>query len=77
MVDYEELILARQDARDIAEDNGEVWYDDDEVEVMYNPILIRAEYEAKDRLMKENPVFWGKAFSDFEKWHKEHPEFIY
>ena len=77
MVDYEELILARQDARDIAEDNGEIWYDDDEVTVMYNPILIRAEYEAKDRLMKENPVFWSKAFSDFEKWHKEHPEFIY
>lgn len=46
MIDYEGLILARQDAIEIAEDN-EGWYYDGEIEEHYNPILLRMIEEAK------------------------------
>ena len=50
MIDYEGLILARQEAIEIAEDNYG-WEYDGEIEEHYNPILLRAwtEYEEKKR----------------------------
>lgn len=50
MIDYEGLILARQEAIEIAEDNYG-WEYDGEIEEHYNPILLRAwaEYEEKKK----------------------------
>ena len=46
MIDYEDLIMARQEAIEIAEDNY-AWEPEEGIEYHYNPILLRAwaEYE--------------------------------
>jgi len=50
-MDYEALILARQEAIETAEFNGECDDDDGEIIVTYNPILMRmiADYERRKR----------------------------
>lgn len=40
MIDYEDLILARQEQIEIMEDNGTL-PDDDEITEIYNPIILR------------------------------------
>lgn len=40
MIDYEDLILARQEQIEIMEDNG-IFPDDEEVTEIYNPIILR------------------------------------
>lgn len=54
MIDYEDLILQRQEDVEIAEDNYG-WEYDGEIEEHYNPILLRgwAEYEERRRNANE------------------------
>lgn len=40
MIDYEDLILAKQEQIEIMEDNG-IFPDDEEVTEIYNPIILR------------------------------------
>lgn len=40
MIDYEALILARQEQIEIMEDNG-IFPDDEEITEIYNPIIMR------------------------------------
>ena len=58
MIDYEDLILQRQEDVEIAEDNYG-WEYDGEIEEHYNPILMRelAKYEEKSKKRD----YWGKA----------------
>ena len=41
MIDYEDLILARQEQIEIMEDNGILPNDEEEVTEIYNPIILR------------------------------------
>ena len=48
MIDYEDLILARQEQNEIMEDNGYI-PDDEEVTEIYNPIIQRMLEESRQK----------------------------
>lgn len=41
MIDYEAMILERQEKLEIAEDNDHYYNDNEEIELHYNPMLMR------------------------------------
>ena len=47
MIDYEDLILARQERNEILEDNGYDFDDNEEVVEIYNPIILKMLKESK------------------------------
>lgn len=55
MIDYEDLILARQESIEIAEDNYG-WEDDSEIEEHYNPIVLRMIENAKRKGVFVNEI---------------------
>ena len=75
-IDYEGLILARQERIEIEDFNCEDVPEYEE-EVICTPIIIREMYKEKDRLMRENPEHWGRRFDEFEAWYKKHPDFVF
>ena len=75
-IDYEDLILARQERIEMEDFNCED-IPEEKIEVICNPILIREMYKEKDRLMREDPEHWERSFEAFEAWHKDHPEFVF
>ena len=51
MIDYEDLILARQERLEIMEDNGTLPDDEEEITEIYNPIILRMlEEESHDNI---------------------------
>ena len=58
MIDYEDLILARQESIEIAEDNYG-WEDNSEIEEHYNPIVLRMIENAKrEKYLKLTYITW-------------------
>lgn len=76
-IDYENLILARQERIETEDFNCDDITDNEEIEIIYNPLIIRMEYNEKERLIKEDPVHWSKRFADFEAWYKKNPWFVF
>lgn len=47
MIDYEDLILARQERNEILEDNG-YSFEDEEIQEIYNPIILKMLEESSE-----------------------------